>query len=164
FMLLYSPRWLFLYPGAAVMLLGSIVGAWLLLGPHRVGPAVLDVQTLLYVAVAILLGFQAVMFAVFTKIYAISQGLLPEDPRLNRWYRIAKLESGVIVGLILLGLGSAGTLTAFQHWRHVSFGNLNASSTLRVVIPSVLFVMLGAQVILSSFFLSVLGLHVRRPR
>jgi glycosyltransferase involved in cell wall biosynthesis len=164
FMLLYSPRWLFLYPGLAAMLLGTLVGAWLLPGPRRVGAAVLDVHTLLYAAMAIVIGFQAVMFSLFTKIYAIGQGLMPQDQRLNRLFRYVKLETGVLSGLLFLILGLAGTVASFEYWQHLSFGKLDPRLMLRLIIPSVLLLMLGCQIALASFFLSVLGLSVRRPQ
>ncbi|MBA2496813.1 MAG: glycosyltransferase family 2 protein, partial [Acidimicrobiia bacterium] len=87
FLLLYSPRWLFLLPGLLLMAAGTIAGALLLREPVEVGDTVFDVQTLLYCAIAIIIGFQAVVFAVFTKVFAISEGLLPEDPRLDRAFK-----------------------------------------------------------------------------
>src|SRR4029453_3419050 len=86
FLLLYSPRWLFFYPGLLLILLGLGLGAWILPGSRTVGPLTIYVHTLLYAALAILLGFQGVAFAVFTKIFAIGEGLLPEDPQLNKLF------------------------------------------------------------------------------
>src|ERR1017187_840678 len=98
FMLLYSPRWLFLYPGALLIVAGTMTGVWLLAGPRAIGDVTFDVDTLLYAAMAILLGFQAMSFATFTKIFAISEGLLPEDARLNWLFRFITLEVGLVVG------------------------------------------------------------------
>jgi len=161
FLLLYSPRWLFLYPGALLMLLGLIAGLWLLPGPRAIGGVTFDVQTLLYAAVSIVIGFQAVIFAVFTKIFAISEGLLPEDPRLNKAFRFITLETGLIVGSVLLFIGLAGSLYALGAWGVRSFGPLDASKTLRMIIPAATALTLGGQIVLSSFFLSVLGLRRR---
>ena len=161
FLLLYSPRWLFLYPGLLLMAAGVILGGWLLQGPVVIGRVGFDVHTLLYAALAIVIGFQAILFAVFTKIFAISVGLLPEDERLNRWFRFITLEVGLVVGLALVLAGLAGSLYAVWSWETSSFGPLDSSETLRIVIPSVTALMLGCQVILSSFFLSVLGLKRR---
>jgi hypothetical protein len=105
FLLLYSPRWLFLYPGIFLMLVGLGTVLWLLPNPRAIGPITLDVHTLLYAAMAIVIGFQAVVFAVFTKVFAISEGLLPEDPRFNRALRFINLEVGLVVGCILLFIG-----------------------------------------------------------
>src|SRR4028118_697412 len=100
-MLVYSPRWLFLYPGAALMILGLIIVVWLLPGTQNIGSISFDVHTLLYGAIAIIIGFQAVTFAFFTKLFAISEKLLPEDPKLNKIFRYVTLETGLIVGVTL---------------------------------------------------------------
>ncbi|HEV2705658.1 MAG TPA: glycosyltransferase family 2 protein [Pyrinomonadaceae bacterium] len=161
FLLLYSPRWLFLYPGALLMLAGLATGAWLLPGPRTVGSATLDIHTLLYAAIAVVVGFQAINFAVFTKIFAISEGLLPEDPRLNRVFRYVNLEAGLVVGAVLLLAGLVTSIYTFSAWRAHSFGPLDATKSLRVIIPAVTSLTLGCQIILSSFFLSILGLRRR---
>lgn len=161
FLLLYSPRWLFLYPGLILMAAGLLVGLWLLPGPRPLGPVTLDVHTLLYAALAVILGYQAITFAVFTKIFAVTEGLLPEDPRLNRIFRYITLEVGLICGGALTLLGLAGSLAAFRVWGGKSFGPLDVSQTLRLTIPAVTALTLGCQTILSSFFLSVLGLRRR---
>ncbi len=155
-MLLYSPRWLFLYPGVVLMLVGLFTGLWLMPGPRSIGKVTFNVHTLLYSATAILVGFQAVVFSVFTKILAIRQGLLPPDPRLDRLVRSFKLETGLLIGVAFGLLGLAGSLYAVGSWGAQHFGPLESSKGLRAVIPSVLSLMLGGQVILSSFFLSVL--------
>jgi glycosyltransferase involved in cell wall biosynthesis len=161
FLLLYSPRWLFLYPGALLMFAGVAVGAWLLPQPRTIGSVTFDVHTLIYAAMAVLMGFQAITFAIFTKIFAISEGLLPEDPRLNKIFKWITLEVGLIVGTILVIFGAVGTLYALDIWGERSFGPLNTSQTMRTVIPAVTSLTLGCQIIFSSFFLSVLGLRRR---
>jgi glycosyltransferase involved in cell wall biosynthesis len=161
FLLLYSPRWLFLYPGAFLMLAGLIVGGWLIPGPRRIGGIGFDVHTLLYAAGAIIIGFQSVVFAFFTKIFAISEGLLPEDARLTKAFKYITLETGLAAGSLLVVAGLAGSVYAFVHWSLGSFGPLDATRTLRIVIPSLTALMLGSEVILSSFFLSVLGMSRR---
>ena len=161
FLLLYSPRWLFLYPGLALMLTGVLVGGWLLPAPRRFGPAVLDVHTLLYAAVAVLLGFQAIAFAVFTKIFAIMEGLHPPETSLNKMFRYVTLEFGLLVGAGLSLTGLAISAYAVHLWSVRAFGRLDASHTLRLVIPAALCLTLGVQTIFSSFFLSILGLRHR---
>jgi hypothetical protein len=162
FLLLYSPRWLFLYPGLLLILLGVGVGAWLLPGPRTIGRATLDVHTLFYAVLAILLGFQGVTFAAFTKIFAISEGLLPEDPQLTKIFRFLTLEVGLAIGgaLVLCGLG--GSVYALSYWSTQAFGPLDPTRTLRVIAPAILSCALGCQVMFASFFLSVLGLHRKR--
>src|SRR2546421_1890975 len=158
FLLLYSPRWLFLYPGMLLIAFGVAGTAWLLPGPQRVGTIVLDVHTLLYALMSILLGFQAIAFATFTKVFAISEGLLPEDPRLKKLFKYVTLETGLVVGAALLLLGLAGSVFAVSDWRAQHFGQLNPSQMLRLVSPAVGALTLGFEIMLSSFFLSVLGM------
>src|ERR1044072_3841788 len=105
FLLLYSPRWLFLYPGLLLMLIGTAVSGWLLVGPRVVDGITLDVHTFLYAAMALIIGYQTVIFAVFTKVFAITEGLLPEDPRLTALFRYIKLETGILAGVLLLLAG-----------------------------------------------------------
>jgi glycosyltransferase involved in cell wall biosynthesis len=161
FLLLYSPRWLFLYPGVLLMLAGLVAGAWLLPGPRTVGGVTFDVHTLVYAAMAILVGFQAITFAVFTKVFAISEGLLPEDPRLTRLFRWITLEAGLTVGALAILAGLAGSIYALGSWSGRAFGALDPTRTLRTVIPAVTCITLGCQIVFSSFFLSVLGLRRR---
>ncbi len=161
FLLLYSPRWLFLYPGLLLMLVGLAVGAWLLPGPRVVRGVTFDVHTFLYAMAAILIGFQAVTFAVFTKVFAISEGLLPADPKLDRAFRYVTLESGVVVGSALVVFGVSSSVYALYVWDLRGFGPLVPSTMLRTIIPAVVSLALGCQTVLSSFFLSVLGLRRR---
>jgi glycosyltransferase involved in cell wall biosynthesis len=161
FMLLHSPRWLFLYPGSLLILVGLAGCALLLPGSRVVFGIGFDVHTLLYAFVAVLMGFQLVAFAVFTKVFAISEGLLPEDPRLNRVFRFITLETGLAVGGALMALGICGSVFAVSGWATVSFGTLDAEHMLRIVMPSVFSLTLGVQIVCSSFFLSILGLRRR---
>jgi glycosyltransferase involved in cell wall biosynthesis len=161
FLLLYSPRWLFLYPGIALMLIGTMLGLWLLPSPRTVGSVTFDVHTLVYAAAFVLLGFQAIAFACFTKIFAISEGLLPPDPALDKMFRYITLEVGLVIGGLMTALGFAASVYAVTGWETRHFGMLDYSHTMRIVIPAALFLMLGAQTIFASFFLSVLGLRRR---
>jgi len=161
FMLVYSPRWLFLYPGAALMILGLIIVVWLLPGSQKIGSISFDVHTLLYGAMAIIIGFQAVTFAFFTKLFAISEKLLPEDPKLNKIFRYITLETGLIVGATLILIGIVGSFLSLTIWSETDFGTLDPFKTLRLVIPSLTCLTVGLQMVLSSFFLSVLGLKRR---
>jgi glycosyltransferase involved in cell wall biosynthesis len=159
FLLLYSPRWLFLYPGMALMLIGAALGVWLLPGPRTVGGVTFDVHTLVYAAAFVLLGFQSIAFACFTKIFAVSEGLLPPDPALAKLFRYITLEVGLAVGGLMTVAGLAASIYAVTGWGTKHFGMLDYSQTMRLVIPASLFLMLGAQTIFASFFLSVLGMR-----
>jgi len=161
FMLLFSPTWLFLYPGLLLMLIGLGVGGWLLPEARQLGRVTLDVNTLAYSALAVLLGFQSVLFAIFTRTFVSSKGLGSESRTLDRLYRYVTLETGLIVGAMLVVLGLAGSILATLDWSEVDFGKLNPSEVLRQVIPSILAIALGFQIVLASFFISVLGLKCR---
>jgi len=161
FLLMYSPRWLFLYPGIASIGVGLAICIWLMPGPRRVGGIVFDFHTLAYGFGAILVGFQLLAFAVFTKVFAITEGLLPEDPRLNHMFEYIKLETGLLAGALCVGLGLVGSLLAVSTWARSSFGPITSDNLLRLVMLSVFALILGPQIIFSSFFLSILGLRRR---
>lgn len=161
FLLLFSPRWLFLYPGGLLMLLGLASMLWLLPGPRRIGPIGLDVNTLVYSAAAIVCGFQAVMFAVFAKVFAVNARLLPEDARMRRFTSLITVEIGMATGLIVFLAGLAAGAYAVGMWGRESFGALNSVDSLRIVAPSATALILGLQLTFSSFFLGVLGLRRR---
>ena len=162
FLLLYSPRWLFLYPGASLMVVGAVVLLWLLPGERAIGSLRLDIHTLVYAAAAVMLGYQAVIFALFTKTFAISEGLLPEDPRLTHLYRYVTLETGIVAGIVLVIAGFVLAATAIGIWQTQGFGPIvDVPRSLRVVILSSLAITLGVQTFFASFFLSVLGLSRR---
>jgi len=161
FLLLYSPRWLFLYPGILLMFVGLVVALALLQGPIFIGGLGFDAQTLLYAAAAIILGFQAIAFGVFTKVFAISEGLLPEDPKLTFSKIKLNLEKGLIVGAVLILTGLACSVYSVWTWSRVSFGVLDPTRTLRIIIPAITALIIGVQIVFSSLFLSVLGLRRR---
>ena len=142
-----------------LILIGLLTGLWILPGPLTVGGVNFDVHTLLYAAMAIVIGFQAVTLALFTKVFAISEGLLPEDARLNHLLRWVKLEVGLVVGALLLLFGLGASIYALSDWGAHAFGPLDPFRVLRVIIPAVTALVLGCQIILSSFFLSVLRLR-----
>lgn len=150
FLLMYSPRWLFFYPGIFLILAGLLATLSLLPSPK--------VHSLLYSSTAMTIGFQIVMFALFTKVFGISEGLLPEDRRLNRLFEYLNLETGLIAGCALLLMGTAASVYAFGIWGQHDFGSLNPTETMPIVIPGVTCLALGIQAIFSSFFLSILGL------
>jgi hypothetical protein len=159
FLLLYSPRWLFLLPGMALMLLG-LVGYAAALPGFRVFGAHLDAHTLLFASLWLICGYQAVLFAVMTKSFAIGEGLMPPDRRFEAVFRVATLERGILLGLAAMGAGAV-----LLQWQRVDFGALDYSHTMRLVIPGVTLMTLGFQTVLSSFFISVLGMpRSGRPR
>jgi hypothetical protein len=151
FLLLYSPRWLFLYPGITLFLLGTAVGLWLLSGRQHIGSVTFDLHTLLFAAMTVLIGFQSILFATLSKVFAISEGLLPKDPRFDRLFTVINLEVGLILGFLLILAGTGAWAWGLEFWRAQHFGDLNPERTLRVAIPGVVFFTLGFQIVLSRF-------------
>jgi hypothetical protein len=161
FMLLFSPRWLFWYPGLLLMTAGLIVGGALLQGPLPLGRVTLDVHTLLFAAVAVLIGFQAASFAVLSKFFAIRAGLRRAEAGFDDWFRHLTLEAGLLTGGVLVAAGLTLSSGAVWFWGGHGFGRLQPTETLRLVIPGALCLVLGCQMILTSFFLGVLRLDTR---
>lgn len=160
FFLMYSPRWLFLLPGLLLILLGLIGYAVAMPGMTFNG-VTFDAHTLLFASLAILCGYQSILFGIFTKTFATSEGLLPEDERLTRFFEFINLERGLMIAAaaLLLGFGLLGS--AVNQWRLTDFGNLDYAQTMRLVVPGMTLTALGFQTILSSFFVSILGLNRR---
>jgi glycosyltransferase involved in cell wall biosynthesis len=158
FMLLFSPRWLFLYPGLALFFAGAVLSAFLIAGPLHVGGLRLDIHTLLVAGFGCLLGYQLVLFAVFTKIFAIREGFHPPHPLLERLFDHITLEVGLLAGAIMALGGFVGLIAAVLSWQAVGFGSLNPSLTMREVIPAVVLIALGTQTVFASFFISILSI------
>jgi glycosyltransferase involved in cell wall biosynthesis len=160
FFLIYSPRWLFLFPGAFSMVLG-VLGFALVTPGLTIGSVNFDAHTLLFASLAVIVGYQSVLFAVMTKIFAIGEGLLPRDARMERLFERITLEKGLLAGAAATVGGAVLLAWAVAEWRAAGFGPLDYSHTMRRVIPGVTLTTLGFQTILSSFFLSILGLRRR---
>jgi glycosyltransferase involved in cell wall biosynthesis len=163
FLLLFSPSWLFFYPGMLLLLVGTASMAWLLPSQRTAGAITFDVNTLVFASVAIVCGFQAVVFYMFAKTYAIRAGLLPEDPTVARLRRALRLEAGLIAGACAVLAGVVLGAYALGTWGEHSFGSLDPRESLRIVIPSATLLILGLQIIFSSCLLSVLQLETKSP-
>jgi glycosyltransferase involved in cell wall biosynthesis len=158
FYLMSSPKWLFLYPGALLIALG-IIGYALALPGMVIGGVGFDVHTLLLASLGILAGYQAILFSVSAKTFAITEGLLPADRRFLTLFKFFTLERGIAAGATACVFGFVLVLLAVNYWRMAHFGALDSHVTLRLVVPGVLLLMLGIQTIFGSFFLSILGLR-----
>ena len=161
FLLMYSPRWLFLIPGLVLMVVGLALMIWLLPAERPLGHVNLGVDTLAYAAAAVLLGFQLVFFAVAAKVFAITEGLLPDDPSFDRWFRYITLETGLIAGVLLLLTGLGIAISSVVGWAHTGYGPLPPVEMMRRTLPAMLCLMLGTEICFASFFLSLLGLRRR---
>ena len=157
FFLMCSPKWLFLSPGLLLILLG-VIGYGVAMPGLTLGGLRFDAHTLLFATLFLLCGYQAVLFALFAKTFAIAEGLLPEDPRLTRFFRSVNLERGLIASSIGLMFGVALLLAAVNRWRLTGFGELDYARTMRLVIPGATLAALSFQTMLSSFFVSMLGM------
>jgi hypothetical protein len=162
FLLLYSPRWLFLVPGLALVLLGSALILWLLPGPRTVFGATWDVHSILAGAALVLVGTQAVFFGVCAKIFGITVGLLPKDAFLESLFdRWVTLETGLAASAASLLLGVGLVVRVLATWSAAGYHGLAYDQTMRWMIPGVLFLVLGAEGVFGSFLLSLLGIRRR---
>ena len=165
FMLLFSPRWLFLAPGIFLSATGAIFALALSARDIKLGGVVFDVGTLAVACMTVIIGFQLIAFAFFTKVFAIAEGLLPDDPKFSRTFKFFTLEKGIGIGLLVLLTGAGLLAWAVWIWRQAHFGDLQPAENLRRLVPAVTLIVLGVQTIFSSFFMSTLGLKTawRKP-
>lgn len=165
FLLLYSPRWLFFYPGLIALTVGIIFSALLIPGPlpiHLGGAThTLDVDTLTYSLGLVLIGAHITVFAVSARVFGTQEGFLPRNPQFERLFKTITLETGLIFGCVLLLIGAAILGYALHLWHAAGFGNMSPQRMLRLTLPSATAFMLGVEVIFGSFFLSLLGLNRR---
>jgi glycosyltransferase involved in cell wall biosynthesis len=159
FLLLFSPRWLFLFPGAALFLIGLAMMVWLLPAPRKVGSVTLDIHTLFYAALAVVVGFHSMLFWVFAKVYGMREGIISPDPRFSAMMRLVTLEVGLITGAVLLFAGLALGVYALSAWGSTQFGVLSPERAMRLVIPSGTAILLAFQIAYGAFFLSVLEIR-----
>lgn len=158
FLLLYSPKWLFLFPGMFMMALGFMLSTLLIISPIKIGSVIFDVHTLIYTTSLLLIGFQFIIFYGFTKVFAVTQKLLPKSNRFNTLFEYINLERGLIIGTLLVIIGLGLSIYGVSLWSNTKYGPLDVRSTLRIIIPAVTTIIIGVQVILFSFFFSILGL------
>jgi len=162
FLLLFSPRWLFLIPGTALLVSGLIFGAAAgPTAPPGVPPTTI-LDDLVAASAMTVIGFQAIQFAVFTKVYASTEGFLQQQSWLDRLLAACSLERGLIAGGLLAAAGLAGLAMSVPGWHGAGPGLLHGNSTVRIVVPSLTALVLSCQVILGTFFISILG--IRRAR
>jgi len=159
FLFLFSPRWLFFYPGLALMLIGTVATIALLPGTLEVFGTGFDVHTMVYASAMIVVGYQAILFAVFARVYAMTEGFLPAQAGLQRLMGRVNLEVGLIAGALLTLAGVVLAIVALAIWGGSGFDELDYRDTLRIVIPSATLLMLGVQTVLGSLFLSILGIR-----
>jgi len=158
FLLVFSPRGLFFYPGAAMFLIGLLANIWLLPASIMIGGVGFDIHTLLYASMLMVIGMQAILFWVFAKIHGLREGIVPPDPAFERFIAGAHLERSLIAAALMLLCGVCLGLLAFGSWQSDSFGGLDPRHTMRLVIPSATLILLGFQLTFGAFFVSVLDI------
>ena len=164
FMLLFSPGWLFLYPGLALMLLGALVGGLILARPIHLHGVQFGLDTVIYCGALLVAGFQAVLFWLLSRIYALQEGLYPAIPGRHWYRRLITLERGLAAGATTMLAGLAAAVYALWQWKQHAFGDLDPERIARIVIPSSVAISLGMEIVLFSFLLSTFGLNVRPSR
>ncbi|MEQ1764089.1 MAG: glycosyltransferase family 2 protein [Pyrinomonadaceae bacterium] len=157
FFLMYSPRWLFLLPGGLLLLLGALGYGVALPGLNFFG-VTFDAHTLLFASMFILCGYQAILFAILTKTFAISEKLMPADPRMTRFFELVDLERALAASALAFVVGAALLIASIVQWSNTNFGPLDYAQTMRLVIPGSTLVALSFQSVFSGFFISVLGM------
>lgn len=161
FLLLYSPRWLFFYPGLALTALGALVSVFLLPGPRTIGAITLDINTLMYASLLTIVGVQAVLFSLFTYVFGVNADLLPRDVLTEKFLERIGLEKGILLGLGMILLGFASSLGALIYWSENLFGNIDPTFSMRLVIPGAVLFAVGFQILFASFFLSILNTKLK---
>ena len=162
FLLLFSPRWLFFIPGLVLLIVGLGLGAAVALGPVTIGGVSLDVDTLVACGACVDIGFQAMLFWLFTQVYAGAEGFLPTEERVQTLLGKLSLERGLLTGAAVGAAGLVGLIFSLTYWQGQSFGHLNYEHALRLMVPSVTALVLSCQLILGTFFLSILGIKQTR--
>jgi glycosyltransferase involved in cell wall biosynthesis len=160
FLLLYSPRWLFLYPGLAATLVGFLLTVWLLPVQRAIGKIYFDVDTLAYAIGLMLVGVHITVFAVSAKVFGTREGFLPPDPKFERLFNYVTLESGLVLGAALLVAGFGTMVYSVVLWGQTGFGHLTPTHMLRITLPAAASLMLGVEAVFSSFFLSLMGMRL----
>ena len=158
FLLLFSPKWLFLIPGLLLMIIGTLLSLILIATPLKIGNTVFDIHTLLFTSSFAMVGFQFLMFYGLTKVFAITQNLLPKSKRYDTIFKYIQLEKGLIIGFSITITGIFLSFYGFSIWQNQDFKTLNVEQTMRIIIPAVSLLVVGIQLILFSFFFSILDL------
>ncbi len=162
FLLSYSPNWLFLYPGYFFMLVGLIFSIWIALMPVQINQMILDIHSLLLFNMIFLVGFNMVLFSIKTRFYAYRVGLMPSDEYQQKWMEKFSLEKWLLVGFLIILAGFAVALSVYIEWSGNNFNYLDTRQTMRQFIPAVFFIIMGAQIVFSSFFISIMDVKTQK--
>ncbi len=158
FMLLHSPTHLFLWPGFALFFLGLTALIALLPGPISIAHRIVDLHVMVLGSLFAILGFQIINIGIFARIYAVTHGFIPQNEKMTKAFKLFNLERGLAIGAIVFFLGLLTDVYILVRWIDEGFGPLNL---VRLALVASTFITIGAQIVFSSFFLSILGIEVR---
>ena len=164
FLLLFSPRWLFLYPGIALTLVGLVVGAVLLPGPFTIGSVSFDVHTFLVAALCIIVGLQSISFAIIGRRFASRYGFIPRSSAYGGLLEALTLERVLLAAIALMLIGAGALFWGLGEWAARDFGTLNASRTMRPVILAMTALVTGFQMMMSAFMSSMINIPIVERR
>jgi len=162
FLLLHSPDWLFLYPGLFLLLIGITGAAILSFGDIRIEHVRLGIHTLLYAYLFIMVGFHFLSFFMVSRLFGIDTQLFPQPKEYHKVRKLVTLETGLIVGFILLLAGIFLSAINIYDWKQTGFGDLEPNHNLRLLFPSITFILIGIEIILASFILSFIKISIRQ--
>ena len=162
FLLSYSPRWLFLYPGFVFMAIGLIFSILIAIEPVQINQMIFDIHSLLLFNMIFLVGFNMVLFSIKTRVYAYRVGLIPEDEKHRKWMEKFSLEKGLLLGFVIVLLGFVVALSVYFEWSSNNFNYMDTRHTMRQFIPAVFFIIMGAQIFFSSFFISIMDIKTQK--
>ena len=164
FLLIFAPRWLFVYPGLFAFFVGAIAVGVLSFGGVQIGAVGFDVTTMVYASALCVTGYQSLLFFWLTKLYATQEGFLPASPRYRSIVARWSAERGLLIGLGLFVVGVGIGVVQVLRWGSLDFGPQDATEVVRIAIPSALGIMLGFQTVMMSFFSGVLSTPRREVR
>ncbi len=162
FLLSFSPNWLFLYPGFFLMAVGLIFSILVIITPIRIHQAIFDIHSLLLFNMLFLVGFNMALFSIQTHVYAYRAGLMPADPKFDKLARHFSLERGILLGVIVMLIGFIAAITVYLEWSRNNFNYMDTRLTMRQFIPAVFAIIMGAQILSSSFFISIMGIKTKK--
>jgi len=162
FLLLYSPKWLFFYPGIALTLFGLLISIPLVFAPVHLGRIRLDINTLMYASLLVISGVQSVLFSMFTYVFGVNSNLLPHDETTDRLLSRVGLEKGLALSMGMIFLGFASSLGAVIYWGENRFGDIDPTRSMRLVIPGAMLFTLGFEIFFASFFISILNTRLKQ--
>ena len=162
FLLLYSPKWLFLIPGLILVIVGLLGSIAFMFNNIRLGSIVLGVHSRLYLGGMVVIGLQMIFFSLFAKVYAINSGMHPKKDKISKFLSKITLEKVLILGLLIAFIGAGLTIYAVVLWQKRNWGNLNPVDIMPITIPAIYMIIIGVQIIFTSFMIGILNIEYKK--